>query len=248
MAFQSLCDHWKSIVVGIAMGAVFAFLVVIIQPKTYRAVMIVGPTERAGMPSLSSFLPKVAADAPALQYFVERIDASQSTDFTVFETLILSPSIHTKIPDNIAPDDNLIEWFDRHLTIRPVGLTPFRRIILDHRDRDKLIPILNTLFQLTDQAIRQDKRAKVNRRITHLTEQLREVRNPDHRDAMIALLKEQEQTAMMVAIDSEFAANIIEPAYILPKPVSPNPMILFPVLMVLGGLVGLMVGTMRKGR
>jgi len=245
-AVQTLRDHWKMIMTGALIGGVLALLIVMIQPPTYRAEMIVGPTERAGMPSLTSFLPRVAADAPALQYFVERIDASQSTDFTVFETLVTSPSIHTQIPENIAPDDDRILWFEKNLKIRPVGMTPFRKVILDHRDKDKLIPILNTVFQLTDQSIRQGKRAKVNKRINHLNEQLQQVRNPDHREAIIALLKEQEQTAMMVAIDQEFAAEIIEPAYILPKPVAPNPVILFPVLMAIGGFIGLISSNVRK--
>jgi uncharacterized protein involved in exopolysaccharide biosynthesis len=245
-AVQTLRDHGKFIFAGILIGVLAAMAVVLIQPNTYRAEMIVGPTERAGMPSLTSFLPKVAADAPALQYFVERIDASQSTDFTVFETLIASPSIHTRIPDNIAPDGDRTLWFEKNLKIRPVGMTPFRKVSIDHQDQEKLIPILNTLFQLTDQSIRQDKRAKVDKRIAHLTDQLQQVRNPDHREAIIALLKEQEQTAMMVAIDTQFAAEIIEPAYILPKPVAPNPVILFPVLMAIGGFLGLMISAVRK--
>jgi len=69
-----LKTHFKSIVVGCVIGAIIAFLIMIFQKPVYQAEMIIAPTERTGVPSLSSFLPKAAADAPALQYFVERID------------------------------------------------------------------------------------------------------------------------------------------------------------------------------
>jgi len=205
--------------------------------------MIIAPTERTGVPSLSSFLPKAAADAPALQYFVERIDASQSTDFTVFETLILSPSIHNQGGGNIVPPHKHLK---KNLKIRPVGLTQFRRVTLRGNDKDKLIPVLNTLYRLTDQSIRNDKKSKTQRRISYLNEQLKTTFNPNHRNAIIALLKEQEQTSMMVSIDTHFAADIIEPAHLIEKPIAPNGMILFPIFIVLSGFLGLVLGGLRK--
>jgi len=242
-SIQVLKIHYKSIFVGCVIGAIVALLVVLFQKPVYQAEMIIAPTERTGVPSLSSFLPKAAADAPALQYFVERIDASQSTDFTVFETLIASPSIHNQMDKNMVKSHR---WLDKRLKIKPVGLTQFRKVILRDTDKGKLIPILNTLYRLTDQSVRDDKKMKTTRRIAYLNEQLKSTFNPDHRDAIIALLKEQEQTQMMVSIDNHFAADIIEPAYILEKPVAPNWKILFPALIVLGGFLGLVIGGLRQ--
>lgn len=235
--------NFKLIVVGCIIGAVLATLIVLFQKPVYQAEMIVAPTERTGVPSLSSFLPKGAADAPALQYFVERIDASQSTDFTVFETLLTSASIHNQMDKKLVSSH---EWLKKKLKIRPVGLTQFRKVTLRDTNKEKLIPILNTLYRLTDQSIRNDKKSKTQRRIIYLNEQLKTTFNPDHRDAIIALLKEQEQTSMMVSIDTHFAADIIEPAYIISKPVAPNGMILFPVLIILSGFLGLVVGGFRN--
>ena len=241
-----LQTHKKSIVLGSVIGFIFALLVILIQKPVYQAEMIIGPTARTGMPSLSSFLPKVAADAPALQYFVERIDASQSTDFTVFETLMTSPSIHLQVNDAMVKAENKHQWFEKRLKLRPVGLTQFRKVTLRDTDKEKLIPILNTLYRLTDQSIRNDAQSKTQRRIAYLNEQLKTTMNPGHRDAIIALLKEQEQTSMMVSIDSHFAADIIEPAYVLDKPVAPYWRILFPIFIALGGFLGLVISGLRK--
>ncbi len=246
IAVQTLRHHGKGIVVGMVVGFILALLVILFQKPVYQAEMIIGPTERTGVPSLSSFLPSVAADAPALQYFVERIDAAQSNDFTVFETRLKTPSTTNQMNASMFPSDNPQVWLQKNLKIRPVGLTQFRKITLQSNDKDKLIPLLNTLYRLTDLSIRQDKKMKVQRRITYLNEQLKITLNPDHRDAMIALLKEQEQTSMMASIDNEFAATVIEPAYIKPKPVSPNSMILFPVLIMIGGFLGFVLSSLRR--
>jgi LPS O-antigen subunit length determinant protein (WzzB/FepE family) len=241
-----LKTHAKSIIFGCLIGALIAFLILLLQKPVYQAEMIIGPTARTGVPSLSSLLPKTAADAPALQYFVERIDASQSTDFTVFETLLTSPSIHLQVNDNMIDADNKHQWLDKRLKLRPVGLTQFRKVTLKDTNKEKLIPILNTLYRLTDQAIRNDAQSKTQRRISYLNEQLKTTMNPDHRDAIIALLKEQEQTAMMVSIDNHFAADIIEPAYVLNKPIAPNWTILLPLFIALGGFLGLVISGLRQ--
>jgi len=248
ITFQTLRTHAKGIVTGVVMGCLVAVSITFLQPPTWRAEMIIAPTERTGVPSLSSFLPQTGADAPALQYFVERIDASHSTDFTVFETLITAPAIIQQVDPTMIPTDGDSRlWLDRHLSIRPVGMTQFRRITLTDTHKDKLIPLLNTLYHLTDKTIRNDKKAKTARRITYLNTELENVRHPDHRDAIIALLKEQEQTAMMAEIDAAFAADIIQPATLLPKPVAPNPSIIFPIAIFIGGFIGFIIsGLLRK--
>lgn len=240
---KTLHRHQKSILIGCFIGVALSILITVFQKPTYQAEMIVAPTERTGVPSLSSFLPKSAADAPALQYFVERIDASQSTDFTTFETVILSPYIHSQADKNIVPPYKQLK---KNMRIKPVGLTQFRKIILRGKNKNQLIPTLNTLFRLTDQSIRNNKKAKTTRRITYLNEQLKNTFNPDHRNAIIALLKEQEQTAMMVSIDNNFAADIIDPAHILEKPITPNLKILLPLLMVIGGFIGFIISGFYK--
>ncbi len=252
MTFDILRAHAKGIIIGVLIGCFIAVAVFMIQKPVWQATMIIGPTERTGVPSLSSFLPQGAADAPALQYFVERIDATHATDFTVFETKIISTDMARKLYERNGQDlglssvKNTQEFLSKNLRVRAHGLTPFKKVTLRHTDQQKATAILNALFIITDQSIRQDKKMKTNRRITYLEEQLKTVRNPDHRDAIIALLKEQEQTAMMVSIDNHFAADIINEASVGIKPISPNAMILFPGLIALGGFIGFVYSGWRK--
>jgi len=247
-----LRNHGKSILIGGLIGCVLAVAVFIIQTPKWQATMIVGPTERTGVPSLSSFLPKGAADTPALQYFVERIDATHATDFTVFETKITSPEIaknlYTSHGDTVDLKSviDVQKYLQKNLRVRPHGMTPFKKITLRHRDGNVAIAILNHLFLITDKSIRQDKKTRTFRRISYLEKQLKTVRNPDHRDAIIALLKEQEQTAMMVSIDDHFSANIISEASVGLKPVSPSALILFPGLSFVGAFIGLIFSGWRR--
>lgn len=246
MALTSLKSNWRFIAIGIVCGCLLAGLVTLLQKPVWQAEMVVGATERTGVPSLSSLLPQGAADAPALQLFADRIDAATSTDFTRFETVLNSPQTIQELAKNasapFADAMRLQLWLDRHLKIRSYGLTPYRKVTIRHHDPEQAKTLLENLFTIADTIVRQDKKVKTQRRIAYLEDQLQNVRSPDHRDAIVSLIKEQEQTAMMVAIDDSFAADLIRPPYILPEPVAPRPIILFPLLAIAGGFTGLMLG------
>lgn len=251
VVLQSLKDHGKGMLVGVMIGGLIALVITLFQTPVWRTTMIVGPTENASIPSLGSFISKAAADAPALQYFVERIDAGQSTDFTLYETMIDSPQILEKMlqqDDVTVPQQNLDDlrrWMDQNFAVRAHGMTGFKRIMLDHTDKNAAPIMLAALHNITDQTIRADKAAKTEKRISYLNQQLNRTRNADHRDALIALLKEEEQIAMMIAIDDNFAAQVIAPPILSVRPIAPNPVILFPVLMGVGVLVGLIFSQIR---
>ena len=247
LAVDAFRLHGKSIFAGVILGLFIASIIFTLQKPVWQSEMIVGPSERTGVPSMASLLPRNAADAPALQYFVERIDAAHSTDFTLFETLLNSPQSILNFSkanlENLPVNDTneLQLWLNKNLKIRPVGITPYLRVILRHKEKNQGPLILRMLYKTTDQTIRNDKKIKTQRRIVYLNQQLKIVKSPEHRDAIIALLKEQEQIAMMVSIDNEFAAELIEPPHTLPKHVAPNAVILFPLFAFAGGFIGLML-------
>lgn len=252
IAINALKTHGKFIVFGMICGLGLAVIVTLLQKPVWQAEMVVGPSGRTSVPSLSALLPQTAADAPALQYFVKRIDAAQSTDFTRFETLLNAPQTIKTLQQNKSlslPYTDLNktrEWVDNNLKIRPLGLTPYRKVVLRHHDAQLALSVLQNLYTIADQAVRQDAQLKTNRRITYLKGQLETVRNPDHRNAIIALLKEQEQTAMMVSIDNSFAAEIIQQPSLLPKPVAPKAVILFPLFFIAGACGGLLLSGFIK--
>jgi LPS O-antigen subunit length determinant protein (WzzB/FepE family) len=240
--------HGYAILFGLIVGVIFAIFILTFQPPVYQARMIVAPTERTGVPSLGSILPQGMPDTPVLQYFVSRIDAANSSDFTVFETLINSPRLANHLVEGDFPSipsknaRDMISWLEKNVQVRPVGTTPFREIRLNHHNPETATSILGTLFQETDMMIRRDTNRQTQRRIAYLKQQLEDTRHPDHQDAIIALLKEQEQTAMMVSIDNHFAAKPIEPPSLKPRPVAPNWRILIPALGFGGAVIGFMLG------
>lgn len=247
-AVKSLKDHWRIMLAGLFVGLICAVLVMLFQKPVWEAQLTVAPTTRTGMPGLSSILPQSAADTPVLQYFVERIDAATSTDFSRFETLINSPRMaghllrmkDVVLPQNTKPD--LAKWLDKNVRIRGIGATPFRKITLRYDDPEQAMALLNRLYRETDMVLRHDVQNKTQRRITYLKDQIQKTFHPDHKDALIALLKEQEQTAMMVSIDKQFAAEAIDPPSVKSRPIAPDWRLLFPAFMIGGLLIGLMVG------
>lgn len=233
--------------VGLCVGLLAATLIVLLQKPVWESQMVVAPTSRAGMPGLSSFLPK-GGQSPAIQYLLDRVESANSSDFERFETLINSPRlaahvIERKLADLPESDAAaLAKWLNKNVKVRGKGATSFRRITLRHHDPVVAVSLLHDLYRETDMMIRRDTELKTSRRLTYLKEQLPKTFHPDHKDALIALLKEQEQTAMMVSIDKSFAAEIIDPPSVMTRPVAPDWRILFPAFIMAGAIIGLMVG------
>lgn len=248
IVIKSLKDHGRVMIAGMVAGLIAAVLVTVFQTPVWEARMTVAPTTRTGILNLSSVLPRSAADTPMLQYFVDRIDAATSSDFALFQTLIDSPRLARRLigaeAGNLpeAEPSDLTAWLNEHVRVRNVGATPFRRITLRHHDPVVAVNLLERLYAETDMVIRQDMQAKTARRIAYLKEELQKTFHPDHRDALIALLKEQEQTAMMVSIDRQFAAEAVDPPSVGDKPVAPDWRLIFPVFIACGAIFGLMLG------
>ena len=252
ITINALKDHGKFMFAGAALGLVTAFLFLIIQSPIYEARLTVAPTERTGVPSLGTMLPQAMTETPMLRYFVDRIDASTATDFNVFEALIDSPRLAQHLVESKSfalPADTIPEmtrWLDEHIRIRPVGTSPFRQITLRTHHPDIALRLLGLIYQETDMMIRQDTNMRTQRRLAYLKEQLKNTRHPDHRDAIVALMREQEQTAMMVSIDHHFAAQPIDGPSLKPDPVAPNWRLLVPGLMVGGIIMGFIISGLRQ--
>lgn len=254
MALDALHIHGRYMICGMIAGLILALGVLFFQKPVWEARMTIAPSQRTGMPNISSLLPQGTAGTPVLQYFVERIDAANTSDFTMFETIINGPRLahhliergmHDLFPD-IRTVGEMTLWLKKNVRIHTIGTTPFRQISLRSTDPKLAVKQLDTLYYETDRQIRQDTMLQTNRRITYLKEQLKQTIHPDHKDAVIALLKEQEQTAMMVSIDNHFAAIPVQQTSLSPEPVAPNALILLPVC-IFGGLVGgLVFGGLRQ--
>ena len=243
-ALETIIRYGRGITIGAIAGLLLATLIMVFQKPAYQAEMIIAPAQRTGMPNLSSFLPQGVNDTPVLQYFVDRIDAANASDFTTFETIFNGPQLAQYIGrerPSFIPSENHTQWLKRHIKIRNVGTTPYRKIILRHPDQSIAPQLLGILFEQTDRIIRRSALMKTSRRIAYLKEELKKTIHPDHRDAMIALLKEQERSAMTVSIDNHFAAIPIEQPTVSRKPVAPDWRVVLPICLFAGALIGLIL-------
>lgn len=105
--------------------------------------------------------------------------------------------------------------------------------------------MLQAIHRAADQIIRDDVSRRTQQRVRWLNEMLAEVKHPDHRKALVALLMAQEQARMLVALDEPFAAAIVEPAAASAKPYWPRRGIVFPIAVLAGLFLGYGVYALR---
>jgi uncharacterized protein involved in exopolysaccharide biosynthesis len=253
----TLWPHRRIGLIGLGAGMVAGLVLCLILPAKWEARMLVGPAGRGASADLSALLP--AAQSPTIQYVLQRVGSVTAADFSVYETLLTSPRVATALQKDGAMGEKLgdlcracadtpaalAQWLSANVRVSPVGTTQMRRISLRLHDREFATDLLRALHRLTDETIRVDARARTDERISYLRAQLGMVANPDHRDALVGLLKEQERTRMMVGIDQDYAAEAVDPASISNKPAFPDPGIFIPVFGLLGLIAGLAQGLFK---
>lgn len=240
----------RETLLGFAVGIVLAFLLCLALPTKWEARMTVGPAGRGAGPDLSAFLP--ASESPTVQYLLQRVGSMTAADFAVYEMLMTSPRVAAALLKDETLKSRLesacsgcgkdaaklTRWLECAVRARPVGATQMRRMTLRMKDKTLATDILRALHRLSDETIRADARIRTDQRISYLREKLGDVANPDQRDALVGLLKEQERLRMMVGIDNDFAAEMIDPPSIPARPASPDPFVLFPAFAFLGAAAG----------
>lgn len=244
--------------IGLLAGFALAFILCFILPPKYEARMTIGPAGRGAGSDLSAFLP--ASESPTIQYLLQRVGSVTAADFAVYETLMTSPRVAGALQKDEAfkgklaglcrncdtDASALARWLESHLRSRPLGATQMRRVTLRMHNANFATDLLRGLHRLSDETLRADARIRTDQRIQYLRAQMAVVNNPDHRDALIGLLKEQERTRMMVGIDHDFAAEAIDPPILNDRRVFPDPFLFLPVFGLLGLITGLVFGLTRK--
>ncbi len=100
---------------------------------------------------------------------------------------------------------------------------------------------LGTVHREADNILRDNARARSARRIAYLHNTLRSLDAVDQRSALIMLLNQEEQNAMMVSSDPSYAAEIVDPPHAPSAPVSPKFSATVVVSLFLGVLLGLLI-------
>jgi predicted RNA-binding protein YlxR (DUF448 family) len=255
----------RSIMVGVGIGLVAAILFLLASVPHYRITMLVAPAERASRTDIKALLP----DNPsfALQYLVNSVGAQDSTDFVLFENMLRAPRVAAilmrdeQVVDGLARPGRFVlardgksknaadlsAQLEDRVQIMPVGNTPLRRVVIDHASAEFGQALLTRLYNETDRLIRADIAAKAQKRSVYLKDMLSRVQHPDHRRALTSLLMEQEHILMLLAIDEPFAAMIVEPPSVSPRPYWPRRGIVLCAFMLAGGMIGFTRWSLKRG-
>ncbi|MDY0029361.1 MAG: Wzz/FepE/Etk N-terminal domain-containing protein [Pseudobdellovibrionaceae bacterium] len=249
-----------SLAVGFLVGCLVACVLLFVLKPQYEARMIVAPP-RQGAEALN-FL---AEDVPPVLSPSSAQAVSQDGEYIRFQQSLRGPAVAAvllKMDGTLAGVNrssrfiggsgqvqgavDLSEHLVRAVQIDPIGDTGSVRLVYTHPDPAFAERILGNLVRISDQLIRMDVRRDVEARIEWLKREMKATLHPEHRKSLTRLLMAEERRRMLLSIETPYALSIIEDANVSPRPVSPRAVILFPVLGILGFILGLLFFTIRQ--
>ncbi|MBU0858651.1 MAG: hypothetical protein KJ667_01820 [Alphaproteobacteria bacterium] len=239
-------DVWRGklfVLAGGLCGLALALLFLMLAVPHYRADMIVGPV--------------VVGPADAAQ--------ADRLGFERFEAMMRGPSVAQRLRSQpalaagIAADKNwrhsaapkvenaaqVAEYLAEHIRIEPVGSTQLRRVTYDHPDAAFAMKLLQALYSATDALIHEENRRMAGERAEQLESTLAQTQNAEHRRTLTTALMGQEQARMMLDINQPFAAIVAEPPAASARPQWPRPVLVMPVLVMVGVFMGFAVSCLR---
>lgn len=136
--------------------------------------------------------------------------------------------------------ESLVAYVGGTVRIEGVKEAPFQRISVTHTNPDFALELLTTVYVEADELLRQQDRKETAARKAYLEEQLQRVSMMEMKAALVGLLTNEEQTAMLLQGDLPYAARVMEPAFVSSKQTEPNPV----ALVSLPTFLGLVGGTL----
>ena len=94
--------------------------------------------------------------------------------------------------------------------------------------------VITVLFEQTDNLMRDAALARSSARVEYIQGQLNEERLAEQRQVLIDFLASELESSVLAKVDKEFAAQIIEPPIVSPRPTSPKLLIVFALATFLG--------------
>jgi hypothetical protein len=103
--------------------------------------------------------------------------------------------------------------------------SPFYEISVEHQDPEFALSLLKLAYSEADQLLRDQDRREVTQRRAYLEERLARATLSDMRQVLVAMLGQEERSAMMLESALPYGARIIEPPYVSTEPVVLNPLL-----------------------
>lgn len=122
-----------------------------------------------------------------------------------------------------APDlGALARYVGGAVRIEPVPESPFFKISVKNRDRDFALYLLETAYKEADELLGEQDRHKQAGNKQYLKAQLEKTQLTEVRTALLGLLMQQEQNAMLVNSEPPYTIRILETPWVSRQPVEPQ--------------------------
>lgn len=265
---EFLTRVWQArrwVFLGSLAGLVFgAALLLLLQPQ-YKARMIVAPAmTQDSSDAFASFETGRVVENRALALVTEK---ALPPEFVRFEQVLREQTVATILakydgildkiseertwriqPKNRMKERDLGDYLYANVKVQPIGASSSRLITYAHPDPDFAVQILKRLHTIADTTIRQKTAAETQDRIAYLQKELSQTGNPDHRNALTALLMKQERRRMLVAMGQPYTAEIVEPPFVSSRPDWPSKILVPMVSLLIGACAGFVAFSLRQAR
>ena len=142
------------------------------------------------------------------------------------------------IPAWLPPDEFAVaKLYERSLAQGKVGDTELVRLSYTDKDAARAERVLRWIVADANEIVRADAALRARQQSVYLREQLRTSTIQDYRDALLALLSQEEQTLMLSSSQLPFAADTVEGGATSLIPTSKRPV----TSAIAGTLVGLVL-------
>lgn len=121
--------------------------------------------------------------------------------------------------------ESLAKYIGGAVQVLEIKNSPFVEIVVEHPDPDFALNLLKTAYDEADQLLREQDRRQVEQRRSYLEERLARTSLYDMRQVVLALMAQEERSAMLLESDLPYAARTIEPAFVSSVPVALRPAI-----------------------
>jgi hypothetical protein len=150
------------------------------------------------------------------------------------ETVIGMPVRPWEPPNGALLQDYINDYVDLEADQeKPVVTITYR-----FEDPQFAVYFLRELDRAVDNKLRGIALSRANEYVGYLSDQLTKVTNTDVRDALMSTLIDQENTRMMASVTAPYSAQPFGPPSASRKPMNPNPLLILPAALVLGGSLG----------
>lgn len=258
-----LRDIWSGrwfVMAGIFICMIAGYWFVSSTPAYYRATMVIGPVT-SPLDTVSSQGRETNGQlilSPA-RFLHQRNEHQTQDNFIKIETLLTGRAVAQAVHNNseittlirqdrftYGPEDKttpisvekIDDYLNKAIKIRKIGDNAMREIIYHHPNPTQAGRLITEIFHIATNYVRSQDRNQMTQRRAHLIESLRTAHNPDQKTAIAFLLSLEEQRLTLSADELPYAAQIIDPPSLSPRPVWPK----LPIFLACGFLFGGFLG------